>query len=189
MAKTCGVYKITNIENGKVYIGSSNNIEQRKSTHFSQLRTGHHHSRRLLRDWYEYGEVYFTFEVIEVVEDEAKLGEREEHFIREHDALNGYNVRKYCGAKYITLTQRFDVAFISSVEWHKKENRTEVSLASVYSLSDHPRRTDGRKRQAEMWAEQRGFIFPMKLEAAQRLSSEIFVNMDARVRAQRLGWL
>ena len=33
-----GVYQIRNLVNGKIYVGSSINLKQRKTSHFSKLR-------------------------------------------------------------------------------------------------------------------------------------------------------
>lgn len=39
-----GIYKITNTKNGKVYIGSSSNIERRFTEHKCELIENKHHS-------------------------------------------------------------------------------------------------------------------------------------------------
>lgn len=44
-----GIYKITNVVNNKIYIGSACNIMQRFSNHKSSLRKGKHHSIYLQR--------------------------------------------------------------------------------------------------------------------------------------------
>ena len=38
----CGVYKITDVETGDFYIGSSKEIRVRRNQHFSDLRCGRH---------------------------------------------------------------------------------------------------------------------------------------------------
>lgn len=45
--KICGVYKITNKETGKFYIGSSVDIRQRWYAHKSKLRRGVHSNQHL----------------------------------------------------------------------------------------------------------------------------------------------
>ena len=37
-----GIYKITNLLTGKVYVGQSQNVYERKIEHFTALRRGHH---------------------------------------------------------------------------------------------------------------------------------------------------
>jgi group I intron endonuclease len=87
-----GIYKITNIANGKVYVGSSSNIAGRWRQHASTLRLGKHANPKLQHAWNKYGSDAFTFDVIETV-DTADLLIREAHHIRELDAvLSGYNI-------------------------------------------------------------------------------------------------
>lgn len=45
----CGVYKITNTANGKIYVGSTNNFSKRRLNHFSLLSRGKHHNVILQR--------------------------------------------------------------------------------------------------------------------------------------------
>jgi len=42
MTKILGIYKITNLKNGKVYIGSSKNIKRRLIEHKSRLKNNKH---------------------------------------------------------------------------------------------------------------------------------------------------
>lgn len=60
----CGVYQIENVNTGKKYIGSSNQIERRFYLHKWDLRRGKHHSTTLQRAWNKYGENSFIFTVL-----------------------------------------------------------------------------------------------------------------------------
>lgn len=60
-----GIYKIENKLNGKLYIGSSYNINERKSKHYYDLRNNKHHSITLQRSYNKHGEDNFIFEIIE----------------------------------------------------------------------------------------------------------------------------
>lgn len=46
-----GIYKITNLKNGKVYIGQSENIFVRRGQHFAALRSGHHSNNDMQKDY------------------------------------------------------------------------------------------------------------------------------------------
>lgn len=61
----CGVYMITNIVNGKIYIGSSNDIKKRWAQHKRELKNGTHDNPHLQNAWNLYGESNFKFEILE----------------------------------------------------------------------------------------------------------------------------
>jgi len=75
---TSGVYAITNTVSGERYVGSARGIEGRWETHRRLLRAGTHHSKELQRAWNEQGITAFSWQVLEVVPDRAKLREREQ---------------------------------------------------------------------------------------------------------------
>lgn len=88
---TSGIYKITNKQNGKVYVGSSKDMKAREYQHFYRLRKGNHYNVKLQRSFDKHGESEFIFEVLAEVE-ESNLFEVEQEFIDSYDAWkNGYN--------------------------------------------------------------------------------------------------
>ena len=95
-----GVYKITNIINGKVYIGESMNIEERWNEHEKELKCGNHHSYKLQKDYNTYGKDNFKFEVLEEIDKDLKpiiqkclLYILEDKYIKQYNSINkGYNV-------------------------------------------------------------------------------------------------
>jgi group I intron endonuclease len=66
---TPGVYSITCLENGWVYIGSTLSFRSRWKTHKSHLNTGRHKVPGLQADWDKYGADAFICDVISVVTD------------------------------------------------------------------------------------------------------------------------
>jgi group I intron endonuclease len=88
-----GVYRIRNLQNGKVYIGSSKDIEERWRQHTLKLNRGTHPCRKLLNAWKKYGSSTFQFEIIELC-SLAELLDREQHWIDTTMAYTtGYNSR------------------------------------------------------------------------------------------------
>jgi len=80
-----GVYKITNIINNKIYVGSSwKCIIKRWRCHKSNLKKNKHTNKHLQRSWNKHGEENFKFEVLEYCEP-LKCMEIEQYYI---DTLN-----------------------------------------------------------------------------------------------------
>lgn len=79
---TPGVYSITCLANGRVYIGSTLSFRSRWKTHKSHLNTGRHKIPQLQADWDKYGEAAFLCEVVSVVEN------RDERFDAEQRHIN-----------------------------------------------------------------------------------------------------
>ena len=67
--KTAGIYKISCSANSKFYIGSSINIETRFKQHKSKLKKNCHSNKHLQSAWNKYGEVSFTFEILEIIQE------------------------------------------------------------------------------------------------------------------------
>lgn len=100
---TCGIYKITNILNEKVYVGSSTNIKLRWMCHKSYLFRHVHYNLHLQCSWDKYGENYFIFTIIEECEFDI-LNIREEYWIEELKAWDkeyGYNKDRYVNGRKI----------------------------------------------------------------------------------------
>lgn len=79
----CGVYSITNIKNGKVYIGSSKNLKDRLWHHKYDLRLNKHPNPHLQRSYNKYGKSAFKFQILEYCE------ENERHAL-EQNYINAY---------------------------------------------------------------------------------------------------
>jgi len=108
MKKTAGIYKIVNLINEKIYVGSSINLKSRKYDHFRRLELGKHENNHLQNSYNKYKKENFKWEVIEYIEvtgdkelDKGKILEREQYWI---DVLNvcdrnlGYNICEKAGS-------------------------------------------------------------------------------------------
>ena len=95
------IYKIINLVNNNIYVGSCYKIKQRRSNHFKDLNNNKHGNRHLQNAYNKYGKENFRFEVIEELIFPV---EYEKVLIREHletreqfyiDTLSPkYNIRK-----------------------------------------------------------------------------------------------
>lgn len=88
-----GIYKITNLVNGKVYIGQSTNIKKRFTKHRNTAFNPNYleYDYPLYRAMRKYGIENFSFEVLEECNEE-ELNEKETYYIAKYDSRkNGYN--------------------------------------------------------------------------------------------------
>ncbi len=77
---TSGIYQITCIPTGKIYIGSSRDIDQRWRSHLRIFRLGKHFNSHLQNAWNKYGEQAFVFDVLEFCSID-RLSEREQVYL------------------------------------------------------------------------------------------------------------
>ena len=75
------VYKISCVETGKFYIGSTVNKTQRWARHRRDLRAGVHKNKNMQASWNKYGEDAFLFAVIEEVADPVLLMQAEQRHL------------------------------------------------------------------------------------------------------------
>jgi group I intron endonuclease len=89
--KICGVYKITNLVNGKCYVGQSRNIEWRKQCHMRNYSDTH--NGYLSNAINKYGANNFSFEILEECATD-QLDELEKKYIKQYNSIkpNGYNI-------------------------------------------------------------------------------------------------
>lgn len=91
----CGIYTITNLVNGKMYVGFSRDFAWRKRMHIIYLNLGEHKNSHLQSAWNKYGKENFEFEIIE--ECEKELLSAMEHYwatiLRVHEDEYGYNIK------------------------------------------------------------------------------------------------
>lgn len=86
------IYRITNMANGKFYIGSAESFARREWQHKYALRRNEHKNPRLQAAWNKYGEEMFVFEVLEVVPDDRAAFDIENtylmRFVGQDDCYN-----------------------------------------------------------------------------------------------------
>lgn len=99
-----GIYKITCLANGKVYIGQSTNINARWKDHIRRLKICKHDNQYLQNAFNKYGEKNFKFEVIcECEHDFDTLNTLEIEYIKKFNALDrkvGFNISSGGGNAY-----------------------------------------------------------------------------------------
>lgn len=87
-----GIYGIFNRTNGKMYIGSTNNLNKRFNSHKSQLGNNKHYCIELQNDFNK-GDI-IEYVIIEEVDVNALITKELEYFEKYNPVLNGYNTSK-----------------------------------------------------------------------------------------------
>lgn len=100
VSRVSGVYQILCRPTGKVYIGSTVDLNARWAMHRTMLRRKTHHNAHLQQAWNKYGEESFEFSVLEVV-DASSLLQAEQSWIdktRCVDRKIGFNIFHLAGS-------------------------------------------------------------------------------------------
>lgn len=156
-----GIYRIRNLSNDKIYIGSAVNIKGRWRTHKSDLNLNKHHSPYLQRAWNKYGEENFEFSVIEIVYDKNELLNREQFWMDEtnsYDSKLGYNISKHAGSRLgVPASEETKMKMSESQKGnqnslghkHTEESKQKMSNSRKGNLSDNHLKTLSNKAKGE----------------------------------------
>lgn len=143
-----GIYKITNLLNGKMYIGQSVDIEKRWSTHKAELKNNYHYNIHLQNAWNKYGEENFEFSIVEECNID-QLNQREIYWISNFDSYeNGYNLTSGGGntESFSKSVIQFDcvgneLARYASIS--EAETSTGICYSQISECCSHKRKTAG----------------------------------------------
>jgi len=144
-AKLCGIYKIENTETGKVYIGSSEDINARWSRHIYNLKNDIG-KKDMMVDYYKNGLASFSFNIVKECEPE-KLSELEavyynafksqgyefykqypKHFKRV-DYTNGVR-KKMSSNRKLTVDERTEL-----IELLQRQELSKNDIAEIFGVS------------------------------------------------------
>lgn len=130
-----GVYKIENLKNGKVYIGSSTDIRLRILSHKSLLKKNTHYSIQLQNDWNKFNPENFSFEIIEEIKDKRKSLLKREGFWQYHYIkTNLYNddlINPKNGRKLYSKNRRKMLSESGRKRTHSKKTRNKIASSHL----------------------------------------------------------
>jgi group I intron endonuclease len=142
-----GIYAITNIVNGKRYIGSSNDSDDRRQHHFAKLQRGIHPNRHLQAAYNLYGHDAFTFTVLQLCEEDALLS-WEQAYLDEWKPE--YNLNPIASKPPSNVGRRGFKMPPRSDEWRRKQ--AEAHMGKSQSEESNRKRSEtekGRPKSAE----------------------------------------
>lgn len=127
-----GIYKIQNITDNKVYIGSSVDIKSRQYKHFWMLTLGSHYNSHLQSSYNKFGKDSFIFEILELCYPEhlVSLENKYIDFYNSIDSTYGYNQAKV--NEFRRNTFNADVKLkLSKYNLNKNKNFSTYSLKNI----------------------------------------------------------
>ena len=139
------IYKITNIENKKVYVGCDSSTDKHRWYYHRWAYNKPHvadYEKRLYRAFRKYGLQSFEFEILETVINRNALNEREAFWITHFNAANsayGYNARVtgdsrgYCRNRYRIKNPDGKIFETDNLPDFARENG--IPVKSFYSLA------------------------------------------------------
>ena len=154
------------------YIGSAINLKRRIGDHKSNLKYNRHDNSYLQLAWNKYGEDFFIFKVLELIEDKTKLIECEQCWINELKAFEyGYNLNPIASSRLGTKHTNEAKAKISAAkkgikyseeykrnmsEVQKGKIKSEEWLANIKKAIFNSDKTFKNKRNIAKWPHEKG---------------------------------
>lgn len=139
-----GIYVIKNLKDGRLYYGSSKNIEKRFEGHNRGLKTQKHHNLFLQRAWNKDGENAFEFSIVEECSVD-QLFIVEQRYIDAN--VGGYNLAPAGGGDIISThpNKQNILAAIKKAVTDRIEKMTEEERKEKFSKSgsDNPNWRNG----------------------------------------------
>lgn len=132
----CGIYKITNLINNKIYIGQSRNIAQRWKSHRNPYRHKEYSSYPLYRAINKYGLDNFSFEIIEECLD-SDLNEREKYWIQHyHSNSSDFGYNQTSGGDGNNAGNKLNLELVEEItNLLLEHNYTETQIAEMYNVT------------------------------------------------------
>lgn len=177
-----GIYRIRNLLDGKVYIGSSYKLSRRFATHQKALENGSHYAKHLQAAWNRDGSASFAFEVLLVCEKSDVL-------FYEQRALDTFQCvdRRFGYNSNPTAKSRAGVKLSAETRAKLSAAHTGKTYDAAYKarMSERLRLSPPNKGKA-MSAEQKAKISATRLERGIKVSPEARVKIAEAMRKRRL---
>lgn len=116
---TCGVYAIKNTLTGELYVGSSDDIERRFTSHVSALATGGRTVKKLKAAWAQYGSDAFSLVVLETTDPAGRVEAEQQWVAKLRPAYN---------------TRVQDVCSNRGIKWTVEENAKKCARFRVHEV-------------------------------------------------------
>lgn len=149
--KSFGIYRITNLLNGKSYIGKTGmNFGDRWDCHRAQLNGGYHDNPHLQHAWNKYGADSFEFCVVQEVADVELLNGLERKYIAQYrEAGKSYNILDGGDGGFLLGTH------LSEEEKRKIGEKNRVNMTGKkHSQETKAKMSESQKKRYESWTDE-----------------------------------
>ena len=175
------IYKIINTTNGKFYVGSTTNTQERFRTHRNRLRKGRHHSKHLQAAWNKYGEKVFVFFVVEDIPQGQSLREAEDRWLAEHVGTEKcYNTSKYSDTPMRGIAKE-DHPNFGRPKTEEERQAISATLKEFYAqdITNHPRFGKQHTEEAKERIRQKRLADPTRYWLGKQRSVETKAKVSA----------
>lgn len=131
------IYLITNLINGKQYVGQTRNFAwYRWISHYSAAKTIKGRSMLIARAINKYGKENFNFEVLEICKSIQELNAREVFWAGEYGTMkpNGYNI-KIGNGKDVIMAEYSEERRKNMSNAHKKSERVQAHIRRLAEIN------------------------------------------------------
>lgn len=175
------IYKITNLINGKIYIGQTNNPKRREREHFrlNPSILEDNEGKILYNAMLKYGTQNFSFEIIEnKCED---YNEKEKFWIKELNTLkpNGYNMTEGGEEPPIFHGEKHPMATHNLEEIKKIKDLLANTKLSILEIAEQTNYSDSSIRRINsgiLWYEE-NTVYPIRFENTNSFKQERMENI------------
>ncbi len=136
-----GIYKITNLKNNKIYVGSTGrSFKDRFNEHSRDLKNGKHKNYYLQSSYNKWGENIFKFEILEIINNLEFLHDREQKYLDDLCISKkfSYNINikatggyQFSEEVYKKRAQSFKETLNISINYSKKIKNNEITVDDV----------------------------------------------------------
>lgn len=165
--KLAGIYAVKCLENNKILICFSQNIEERILEEKSCLKTGKHYNEYLSEDYKKFGPEKINFEIIETIPQATlkQLKERKDYWIKHYNSTNenfGFNLATTDGS-FVSQRVRDKLSKIISEIPRTKEHNQNISKSKMGMKFSKEHKTNISKSLKEYYSDKVDSVTGLKI--------------------------
>lgn len=176
MCNLCGIYLITCLVTGRIYVGSSVDVWARIQSHKSLLARGTHRNPFLQNAWNKYGPEAFTFEVIAKCKPKERFKVEQRWITKLCAVSKGFNI-----ANPVQLdTPSPRMSEVSKLSWANQQTRVNRNSGIGFKWNE----SEFRERKLKDGAKARAALAEKRKDPVWRAAVAAKTSATLKARAQ-----